>query len=100
MGEFTGCDKCKNVNKRPHEEPCVNCTHNAQEHFAPMTNADRIRNMTDDELAEFICDFSTCDICTDICDTTTSCNRAGAIVKIAKWLQAEVKEGESNADTE
>lgn len=69
MSEFQGCDKCKNVNKRPHEEPCVNCTHNAQEHFAPITNADRIRNMTDEELARVIGEDPHCEKteCEDNC---------------------------------
>lgn len=30
------------------------------EYYAPMTNADRIRNMTDEELAEFIINFDNC----------------------------------------
>ena len=51
MSKYTGCDKCKNASKTKSELPCIECTHNATDHFKPMTNADRIRNMTDEELA-------------------------------------------------
>ena len=56
------CKNCKHLYKRPditmftcaegkpHEDNTViDC-----DNYAPMTNADRIRNMTDEELAEFI----------------------------------------------
>ena len=56
------CKNCKHFYKRPditmftcaegkpHEDNTViDC-----DNYAPMTNADRIRNMTDEELAEFI----------------------------------------------
>lgn len=56
------CKNCKYFYKRPditmftcaegkpHEENTViDC-----ENYAPMTNADRIRSMTDDELADFL----------------------------------------------
>ena len=51
MREFTSCDECKYSSKREDEFPCTNCVHNAIEHYEPITNADRIRKMTDDELA-------------------------------------------------
>ena len=96
MSEFQGCDKCKNVNKRPHEEPCVNCTHCAEEHFAPMTNADRIRNMSDEELADMM--FESCvekmglEECRYSDGGIHECKKC-----VLEWLQAEVKEGDSNA---
>lgn len=56
------CKNCKHFYKRPditmftcaegkpHEDNTViDC-----ENYAPMTNADRIRSMTDDELADFL----------------------------------------------
>lgn len=56
------CKKCKHFYKRPditmftcvegkpHEDNTViDC-----DNYAPMTNADRIRNMTDEELADFL----------------------------------------------
>ena len=38
-----------------HDGPCTD--------YQPLTNADRIRAMTDEELYEFICDKSTCYRC-------------------------------------
>ena len=67
------------------------------------TNADRIRNMTDEELAEFLqriaygckgrkdstfceeCPLFECTFCNEIC--------------IGKWLQAEVKDGDTDGNT-
>lgn len=52
---------------------------------APMTNADRIRAMTDEELAKFLyaCEF--CHICEEGCDNCSyngDCER-----RLADWLQ-------------
>lgn len=41
---------CEKTNGCPHEYIERDC-----EHYAPMTNADRIRSMTDEKLAEFLC---------------------------------------------
>lgn len=40
---------CPKINDSPHLDIERDC-----EHYAPMTNADRIRSMTDEELAEFL----------------------------------------------
>ena len=54
--------------------------------FAPCTNADRIRSMTDEELAVFLCDDRPCDFCTcpgfDLC--TMDGEKANGILK---WLK-------------
>ena len=60
-----------------------------------MTNADRIRNMTDEELAMFLCNFRSCDADEYICEGCKAekyC-RAGHAGTI-DWLQqpAEVTE--------
>ena len=46
---FDAYSWCEKINDCPHEDIERNC-----EHYAPMTNADRIRSMTDDELADFL----------------------------------------------
>lgn len=93
------CSICKFQNKSKLELPCLECTSNrAMDYFKPMTNADRIRNMSDEELAEFLektvyycrgrqndnycedCPLFECRVCNG--------------EYIGKWLQAEVKEGE------
>lgn len=58
----------------------------------PMTNADRIRSMTDEELAKLMdeaTDYFNCDECEfrhlDDCGTSLLCQR-----HILKWLKQEV----------
>lgn len=63
----------------------------AREHFnqKPITNADRIRSMTDEELAEFIGDDLMYNICPSDCfeDPDRPCK-----VCALAWLKQEVKE--------
>lgn len=100
------CGICKFQNKSKLELPCLECTSNrAMDYFKPMTNADRIRNMTDEELSQFIkcarCDAmygSTCEQ-QPYCEGMLGkkCNAVEKIDKgLLKWLQAEVKEGAEN----
>lgn len=48
---MASCERCKYQNKQEYEEPCVGCVHDSTENYEPMTQADRIRSMTDEELA-------------------------------------------------
>ena len=59
-----------------------------------QTNADRIRDMTDDELAKFLCDFRTCDTDTHPCNKckATQFCRSGHMGMI-DWLQSPAEEG-------
>lgn len=43
---------CEKINDCPQEDIERNC-----DFYSPMTNADRIRSMTDEELADFIINF-------------------------------------------
>lgn len=55
MKEFESCDKCKYHNRSQEELPCVKCTHNGcKDFYSPKTNGDRIRSMSDEELAKWI----------------------------------------------
>ena len=47
---------CPKINDSPHLDMERNC-----EHYKAMTNADRIRSMTDEELLDFICSIETYD---------------------------------------
>lgn len=51
----------------------------------PKTNVDRIRSMTDEELAELLCGYqcNTCDF-NGFCDETDKCKE-----EIFEWLQSE-----------
>lgn len=64
------------------------------------TNADKIRNMTDEELAKFLSEFSACNVCeyydpeTHRCDTDSNflCVKAYAEAIIGDWLKHPVEE--------
>lgn len=105
MAEYQGCDKCKHTQKEPTEMPCSECVHNkAIDHYKPMTNADRIRNMTDEELVKFmdsvICSATYGDgdgcafpICKSMCGKLCNVIKENTNKYYLEWLQAEVKEG-------
>ena len=54
MAEHDGCKGCAYVSRGEHEAPCIKCVQNASDNYKRMTNADRIRTMNDEELADFI----------------------------------------------
>ena len=92
MAEFESCSKCKFDGKGTHEFPCNECVHNAREHFRPKSNADRIRAMSDEELAEFLDSvfnnlFDGYEFPCEDCSARCSCN-----VCFRDWLKSEVKE--------
>ena len=60
-----------------------------------MTNADKIRSMTDEELAMFLCDFRSCDADEYICEgcKATKYCRAGHAGTI-DWLQQPAEEND------
>ena len=51
------CYSCLYWDKGMEEYPCNKCTHNAIDQFKPMRNFERIRAMSVEELADFICDI-------------------------------------------
>ena len=51
------CDSCKYWDKGLDEHPCNKCVHNAIEHFKPITNFERIKKMSVESFADFICDI-------------------------------------------
>lgn len=84
MKEYTGCNNCKYDSKESNEFPCVECSHNrVVDYYEPKTNADRIRNMSDEELAEFLANMQEFAIK----------RKADSKEEILRMLQAEVKEG-------
>ena len=53
-----GCDNCRHMTKGVEQYPCNQCINNYGEiidKWEQRTNADRIRAMNDEELAEFLC---------------------------------------------
>lgn len=77
------CKMCANADN----EYCFACDNGNQ--FKPMTNAERIRAMTDEELAEF---FTFCDSCVIFKD---ECRTKGYACKQRwiDWLKQEVDDG-------
>lgn len=52
------CSTCKYDGKSADEAPCVECKHRYMDKYAPLTNGDRIRQMSDEELAvELMCPY-------------------------------------------
>ena len=83
---------CPKISDSPDIERDREC-----EHYKPMTNADRIRNMTDEELADFLTGDALRVI--NCCDCDEPESEYGSCIGDCKnpwlkWLQAEVKEGE------
>lgn len=76
---------CKHNNNSRDNEPCCRCD-------SRQTNADRIRNMSDEELTEFITGLSKhclagigkCD-----CSAYKTCDNCN--VEVKKWLQSEAE---------
>ena len=81
---------CPNINDCPDIEIEREC-----EYYNAMTNADKIRNMTDEELAEFWANETICEHCihdnNQRCDFDTVCTRSYAEAMAFKWLQKEVE---------
>lgn len=78
---------CKHNSNSRDSEPCCRCD-------SRQTNADRIRNMSDVELAELITGSLNFD-CADYCDSLTqgcafSCGKKDREIAL-KWLQSEAE---------
>ena len=93
FGNYEGTDyyieKSRTIEivKRGGNEPCCRCDNR-------QTNADRIRNMSDEELAELITGSLNFD-CADYCDSFTqgcafNCNKKDREIAL-KWLQSEAE---------
>lgn len=80
------CKECRNLHDT---QKCSSCYDGSK--FQKHTNADRIRSMSDEELAEFLHNFNDCDCCLiEICNEGT-CG-IGCTEGILKWMKSEAKE--------
>ena len=84
--EKISCNCQQNSNSRD-DEPCCRCD-------SRQTNADKIRNMSDEELAELITGSLNFD-CANYCDSFTqgcafNCNKKDREIAL-KWLQSEAE---------
>jgi hypothetical protein len=83
------CDSCKYWDKELDEYPCNKCIHNAVEHYKPMTNFEKIKGMSIEQLAEFIC---------GICDEEDGSKFINGIIipdfdeyAVQEWLERTVE---------
>lgn len=58
----------------------------------PQTNADRIRSMTDEELAEFIAYSTSCETCVVRKGGSDECHNTNCSTAWLDWLREEVKD--------
>lgn len=94
MKEHDGCKLCKYENCSMESKECIGCKQNATDKYTRMTNADRIRSMSDDELAELLDSVDNggiraldVDYPCDECTQKTECEDC-----FLEWLQSEVEE--------
>lgn len=85
-GSINSACSCKHNSNSRDNEPCCRCD-------SKHTNADRIRNMSDEELAEWINTKDACGQCAY--ELESLCMEEPCTNGILKWLQSEVKVEES-----
>ena len=93
--EHDGCKLCKYENCSMESKECIGCKQNAVDKYTRMTNADRIRSMSDEELTEFIVGLNDhCLAGIGLCDCSKENKSCSEICesKTRKWLQSEVEE--------
>lgn len=89
--EHDGCKLCKYENYSMESEECLGCKQNSVDKYKRITNSDRIRSMSDEELAEFIEQIST-DSMETISFGTKEYEEIWEHKETAlKWLQSEVE---------
>ena len=86
----TKCGTCIIQRQKPICNSCL-----GHQFYKPMSNADKIRNMNDEELADFLEEFEACDVCKYLdnnrCTFENPCVHEFAGAMIYDWLQSEVK---------
>lgn len=86
------CTSCKNRIRLTGWVACDGCLYNEglEDRYEPMTNADRIRNMTDEEMAEKISRVAYCMYCPVKCGIIYTEEECKA--KWLSWLRSQVEE--------
>ncbi len=80
--EKTHTCNCKHNSNSRDDEPCCRCDNR-------MTNADRIRNMPDEELLDFICSIETYEEGSVM--TIENGVSMHTVTEVRKWLQSEAE---------
>ena len=76
--EHDGCKLCKYENCSMESKECMGCKQNAVDKYKRMTQAYRIRAMSDEELAKLLADLAW--------------DNEPSVDETFKWLQSEVEE--------
>lgn len=98
--EHDGCKGCRYERENSGSVNCQGCKQNAVDKYVKMTNADRIREMTNEELAEVFDDKVSsfdCDVCSSKYAGTDCCEESDCKPFARKWLKEWL---ESECDTE
>ena len=91
--EHDGCKLCKYENCSMESKECMGCKQNAVDKYKRMTQADRIRSFSDEELADFIRELNECCLAEAgmvDCSNNEDCIDCKGVV--LEWLQSEVEE--------
>lgn len=95
------CETCDYANRPPYKSPCSECDKTmgspfcCYEHEEKPTNADRIRAMSDEELAKFITHPCECSVDPET-DGYRECGNNLCIAYLLKWLKQPSEEGADN----
>ena len=81
--KFNTCGTCFNCYSKNFNMDCFPC-----EDADPMTNADRIRAMSDEEIAEYVCRNSINTLCDIICGG--ECNAISTLKRSGDWACKEI----------
>lgn len=84
-----GCSGCKYEHLKGSEKPCCDCANMHMDKYEPITNADRIRNMSDEELLDFICSIETYE--EGSVKTIENGISMHTVSEVREWLQSEAE---------
>lgn len=84
-----GCSGCKYEHLKGSEKPCCDCANMYMDKYEPITNADRVRNMSDEELLDFICSIETYE--EGSVKTIGNGVSMHTVTEVREWLQSEAE---------
>lgn len=87
--ENKGCKTCKYEHRDIKDYPCSKCSHSYIDKYEPKPNADRIRNMSDEELLDFICSIETYEEGSVM--TIENGVSMHTVTEVRDWLQSEAE---------
>lgn len=84
MIEHDGCVGCKYEHEDEASPHCKKCTQNSTDKYTPVSNADRIRGMSDEELAKWLVDAT---VCERVCHEDEYCHGNECVKRVTDWLK-------------